>query len=83
MSEATEAPADTMPPLAQQAQAAVASDTANPPAGAEEVARRAKAWVTHLETIVKAAQADIENYIPAPVVTSVESEVASLLKGIL
>lgn len=74
------APGTTEESPVQEQAAAVKTSTV--PAGAEQLARRGVAWLNHLQAFANAAQNDLESFLPETAVTSVESEVATIVKGL-
>lgn len=48
------------------------------PEGTEQFAQRAHTWVGHFESLVTAAKADLEKFVPASLVGDVEDEIKQL-----
>jgi len=79
--EPGEVPAD--PTMIQQPIGATANETPTMPGGAQAAAAKAHALYGHLIQVAKAAQAELERYVPPELLSAAEREAGLLIRSIL
>jgi hypothetical protein len=73
----------TEPAMASQPVGATANETPVLPASAQAGAAKAHAVLGHLVKVAQAAQAEIERYVPAELVTAAERDAALFIRSVL
>lgn len=77
--------ADVPVPVASNASPVASASNESPvlPPSAQVSAARAHAALGHLIGVARTVQADLERYIPQPVLSAAEAEVAATIRGLL